>query len=104
MSSSLIRYVFEIFLRLTVSRVLLDGKGCRVIRFISLNCLRLQFNYRHFEDDMSPFIYKEEGFKHLDRVIDIVPHPLLMFSSRYSVLDMDQSYFVFGWEYVCDGF
>lgn len=39
---------------------------------LGLNCLRLPFNYRHFEDDMNPRVLKESGFKHLDRVIDIV--------------------------------
>jgi hypothetical protein len=37
-----------------------------------LNCLRLPFNYRHFEDDMNPRVLKEQGFKHLDRVIELV--------------------------------
>lgn len=39
---------------------------------LGLNCIRLPFNYRHFEDDMNPRVLKEEGFKHLDRVIDLV--------------------------------
>jgi aryl-phospho-beta-D-glucosidase BglC (GH1 family) len=37
-----------------------------------LNCIRIPFNYRHFEDDMNPRVLKESGFKHLDRVIDLV--------------------------------
>src|SRR3954452_23545189 len=39
---------------------------------LGLNCIRLPFNYRHFEDDMNPRVLKESGFKHLDRVIDLV--------------------------------
>ncbi len=39
---------------------------------LGLNCLRLPFNYRHLEDDMNPRVLKVEGFKHLDRVIDLV--------------------------------
>lgn len=39
---------------------------------MGLNCLRIPFNYRHFEDDMNPMVLKEEGFKHLDRVIELV--------------------------------
>ena len=39
---------------------------------LGLNCIRLPFNYRHFEDDMNPRVLKKEGFKHLDRVIDLV--------------------------------
>jgi endoglucanase len=41
------------------------------IRSLGLNLLRLPINYRHFEDDMEPFDVKAEGFKHLDRVIDL---------------------------------
>ncbi|KAL7420963.1 Endo-1,4-beta-xylanase 5 [Cryptotrichosporon argae] len=38
---------------------------------MGLNCLRLPVNYRHFEDDMNPRVFKREGLKHLDRVIDL---------------------------------
>ncbi|HEX5000753.1 MAG TPA: glycoside hydrolase family 5 protein [Terriglobia bacterium] len=41
------------------------------IQSLGLNLVRLPVNYRHFEDDMAPFELKEEGFKHLDRVIDL---------------------------------
>jgi hypothetical protein len=47
-------------------------KDAAFLSSIGFNCLRLSFNYRHFEDDMKPFEIKEEGFKHVDRVIDIV--------------------------------
>jgi aryl-phospho-beta-D-glucosidase BglC (GH1 family) len=39
---------------------------------LGLNAMRLPFNYRHLEDDMNPRVLKEEGFKHLDRVVEIV--------------------------------
>ncbi|KAG8771221.1 Endo-1,4-beta-xylanase 5 [Serendipita sp. 398] len=38
---------------------------------LGLNAIRIAFNYRHFEDDMNPRVLKPEGFKHLDRVVDI---------------------------------
>jgi endoglucanase len=41
------------------------------IQSLGLNLLRLPVNYHHFEDDMEPFVIKESGFKHLDRVIDL---------------------------------
>ena len=41
---------------------------------LGLNCLRIPFNYRHFEDDMNPRVLKKQGFTHLDRVIDLVQH------------------------------
>ncbi|KDR66159.1 hypothetical protein GALMADRAFT_259609 [Galerina marginata CBS 339.88] len=50
---------------------------------LGLNCIRLPFNYRHFEDDMNPRVLKESGFKHLDRVIDIcAKHGI------YTILDL----------------
>ncbi|GAB7337244.1 hypothetical protein MBLNU457_g2617t1 [Dothideomycetes sp. NU457] len=48
-----------------------------------LNCLRLPFNYRHFEDDMNPRVLKTEGFKHLDRVVDICAKHKI-----YTILDL----------------
>jgi aryl-phospho-beta-D-glucosidase BglC (GH1 family) len=39
---------------------------------LKLNCIRIPFNYRHFEDDMNPRVLKKEGFRHLGRVIDLV--------------------------------
>lgn len=42
----------------------------RYLRSLGLNLVRLPVNYRHFEDDARPFELKEEGFAHLDRVID----------------------------------
>ncbi|KAI0364641.1 glycoside hydrolase [Pilatotrama ljubarskyi] len=50
---------------------------------LGLNCIRLPFNYRHFEDDMNPRVLKPEGFKHLDRVIDLcAKHGI------YTILDL----------------
>ena len=43
----------------------------RFIRSLGLNLLRLPVNYRHLEDDMRPLEVKEEGFKHLDRVVEL---------------------------------
>src|SRR6201999_1800025 len=48
-----------------------------------LNQLRLPLNYRHFEDDMNPRILKPEGFKHLDRVIDLCAKHKI-----YTILDL----------------
>ena len=50
---------------------------------LGLNCIRLPFNYRHFEDDMNPRVLKEDGFKHLDRVIDICAQ-----HGIYTILDL----------------
>jgi aryl-phospho-beta-D-glucosidase BglC (GH1 family) len=36
---------------------------------VGLNCIRIPFNYRHFEDDLNPGVYKASGFEMLDRVV-----------------------------------
>ncbi|RSL71457.1 hypothetical protein CEP54_001312 [Fusarium duplospermum] len=55
----------------------------KFLQCFGLNSLRLPFSYKHFEDDMNPRQLKEEGFKHLDRVIYLC-------SSRgiYTILNM----------------
>src|SRR5437588_8452721 len=53
------------------------------IASLGLNLLRLPINYRHFESDMEPFVIKEEGFKHLDRVIDLCAEQQI-----YTIIDL----------------
>jgi aryl-phospho-beta-D-glucosidase BglC (GH1 family) len=53
------------------------------IQSLGLNLLRLPVNYRHFEDDMEPFVIKESGFKHLDRVIDLCAR-----HNIYTIIDL----------------
>ncbi|KAA8913590.1 putative glucanase [Sphaerosporella brunnea] len=50
---------------------------------LGLNCLRIPFNYRHFEDDMNPRVLKTSGFKHLDRVIELCAN-----EGIYTILDL----------------
>lgn len=49
-----------------------DEDDAKFFASLKLNCIRLPINYRHFEDDMNPGVFKKEGLKHLDRVIDLV--------------------------------
>ncbi|EON95663.1 putative endoglucanase c protein [Phaeoacremonium minimum UCRPA7] len=58
-------------------------KDAEFLASIGFNCVRLSFNYHHFEDDMNPFVIKEEGFKHLDRVIEICTKYKI-----YTILDL----------------
>ncbi|KAH7140066.1 glycoside hydrolase superfamily [Dactylonectria estremocensis] len=58
-------------------------KDAEFLASIGFNCLRLSLNYHHFEDDMNPFVIKEEGFKHVDRVIDICAR-----HNIYTIIDM----------------
>src|SRR5579875_159736 len=48
-----------------------EEDDARFLASLGLNTLRLPINYRHFESDMEPFVIKEAGFKHLDRVIEL---------------------------------
>lgn len=41
------------------------------LKDLGVNVLRFALNYRHFEDDQAPGVYREEGFKHLDRVLGL---------------------------------
>ena len=71
-------YFFERFLD-----YFFTDEDARFIRSLGLNLVRLAFNYRHFEDDMHPFVLRESGFRHLDRVIEsCAKHDL------YTILDL----------------
>jgi endoglucanase len=43
----------------------------RFISSIGLNSIRVPLNYRYFEDDLQPFHLKEDGFRHLDHIIEL---------------------------------
>jgi hypothetical protein len=50
---------------------------------LGVNCLRVPFNYRHFEDDLNPGVYKQEGFDLLDRIVNLCADQNL-----YVILDL----------------
>ena len=53
------------------------------LKSLGVNVLRFALNYRHFEDDQAPGKYKQEGFKHLDRMLQLCrKHGI------FSILDM----------------
>jgi hypothetical protein len=60
-----------------------DDADARFLASIGVNCVRLPFNYRHFEDDDRPFELKDEGFRTLDRAIDSCARHQI-----YTVLDL----------------
>jgi aryl-phospho-beta-D-glucosidase BglC (GH1 family) len=41
----------------------------KYLKSIGCTGLRVPFNYRHFEDDETPFKYKDDGFRYLDRLV-----------------------------------
>lgn len=48
----------------------LTEKDIEFLASIGCNSVRIPCNYRHFEDDMEPFAYKEAGFEMLHRAVD----------------------------------
>ena len=42
----------------------------RYIASLGATVVRVAINYRHFEDDLNPFNYKEEGFHYLDKLVN----------------------------------
>ncbi|KAL2105529.1 hypothetical protein VUR80DRAFT_8227 [Thermomyces stellatus] len=60
-----------------------NERDAQLLQSLGMNCARLPFSYKHLEDDMNPRVLKEEGFKHLDRMIDVcAAHGI------YVILDM----------------
>jgi endoglucanase len=72
------RRFFDRFLQ-----VFFDEADASYLAALGLNCVRLPFNYRHFEDDDRPFQLKEEGFRLLDRAVDLCARHGL-----YTILDL----------------
>ncbi|KAK7045939.1 Endo-1,4-beta-xylanase 5 [Paramarasmius palmivorus] len=60
-----------------------EDADAKFYQSLGLNCIRLPFNYHHFEDDMNPRVLKTSGFKHLDRVIDLCAQ-----HNIYTILDL----------------
>ncbi|MFQ1003122.1 glycoside hydrolase family 5 protein [Modestobacter sp. SSW1-42] len=50
---------------------------------LGLNCVRIPFNYKHFEDDDRPGELKEEGFRRLDQAVEACAR-----AGIYSILDL----------------
>ena len=46
-----------------------DADDVALLAELGVNCVRVPFNYRHFEDDARPFQLREEGYRQLDRVV-----------------------------------
>ena len=62
------------------------------LRKTGMNVVRIPLNYRHFEDDMSPFQYKESGFARLDKILGLCEKHNL-----YVILDLHSAQ---GWQNV----
>lgn len=50
--------------------VFITEKDIAFIASLGLNTVRLPFNYRYFESDLEPFVYREETFRRIDRLME----------------------------------
>jgi hypothetical protein len=67
----------------TFDEVFLADADAAFIASLGLNAVRIAVNYRHFERDEAPFELLEEGFRRLDRAIDV-----LAAHDIYSIIDL----------------
>lgn len=72
------RFFFDRFLE-----YFFEDADAAYIASLGLNCLRIPINYRHFESDAEPFVVREDGFRHLDRVVDLCAR-----RGIYTVIDL----------------
>lgn len=54
----------------TFHDVFITEKDIAFIASLGLNTVRLPFNYRYFESDLEPFVYREETFRRIDRLME----------------------------------
>ena len=45
-------------------------RDIRFVRDAGCNLVQLPFNYRYFESDDEPFVYREDAFRRIDRLMD----------------------------------
>ena len=53
------------------------------IKSLGMNLVRIPINYRHLEDDMRPFVIKDEGFRLIDRAVSLCAE-----RGIYTILDL----------------
>ena len=56
----------------TFDEVFLAREDADFLASLGLNCVRIAVNYRRLEHDSAPFEYLEDGFRLLDRAIDVL--------------------------------
>lgn len=49
----------------------IDEADIKFLSELGCNSVRVPFNYRYFESDSRPFVYRDEGFRLLDRVVGL---------------------------------
>ncbi|KAG8960321.1 hypothetical protein FRC03_006775 [Tulasnella sp. 419] len=58
-------------------------KDAKFFASLGFNCIRIPFNYRHFEDDLNPGVWLERGFQWLERIVNICAA-----EGIYTILDL----------------
>lgn len=67
----------------TFLRDFFDDADAAHLASLGMNSVRIPVNYRHFEDDDQPFVWKESGFAQLERVISTLAR-----HGIYSIIDL----------------
>jgi endoglucanase len=52
-------------------RAMIDEPDFEFLQRLGVNSLRVSFNYRLFEDDQNPYVYNENGFAEIDRILHL---------------------------------
>ncbi len=50
-------------------RAMIDEADFAFLKQLGVNSLRVSFNYRLFEDDQNPYVYRQDGFEEIDRIL-----------------------------------
>ncbi|NCT91229.1 glycoside hydrolase family 5 protein [Cellulomonas sp. APG4] len=73
---------YEAFFETFLTEFFADADAAHLAS-LGVNAVRVPFSYFHLEDDDAPFVIKEEGFRHLDRVVrTLAAHGI------YAILDL----------------
>jgi len=52
-------------------RAMIAEADFEFLKQLGVNSLRVSFSYRLFEDDQNPYIYHEDGFEEIDRILEL---------------------------------
>ena len=59
------------------------ASDAKFLASLGLNCVRIPINHRHFMDDLNPSVIKEDGFRLVDRMVDVCAA-----EGIYTILDL----------------
>lgn len=76
-----------------------EEEDIKYLKSLGVNVIRLPFNYRHFEEDEQPFVYKEEGFHYIDKAVRLCKK-----YGIYLILDLHGAQGYQGPDWHCDNY